>query len=135
MDHSLPLAPHCSCCIFAKPTSRWFLSPLHTTHGPYGGPVAGYVALLRGGELPSRPIECVQEAGEVLFVPSGWEHATANEAESIGLAMEMGDSPEQSLAVLLEGGRRSKGKGKTNKKKKKKTKNKKSKKERRKTGG
>lgn len=93
------------------------------------------MALLRGGELRSRPIECVQEAGEVLFVPSGWEHATANEAESIGLAMEMGDSPEQSLAVLLEGGRRSKGKGKTNKKKKKKTKNKKSKKERPKTGG
>jgi hypothetical protein len=85
---------------------RWFLSPLHTFHGPWGGPIMGYLELLQHGHLPSQPIQCVQEAGEVLFVPTGWEHATLNDEESIGIAMELGDEPEQSLAVLLSGGNR-----------------------------
>lgn len=84
---------------------RWFLSPLHTFHGPWGGPIKGYLELLQHGNLPSHPIRCVQEAGEVLFVPTGWEHATINEEESIGIAMEMGDEPEQSLSLLLSGGK------------------------------
>ena len=40
--------------------------------------------------LPLAPLECVQEAGEVVVVPAGWHHATLNLAESVGLAVELG---------------------------------------------
>jgi ribosomal protein L16 Arg81 hydroxylase len=39
-------------------------------------------------DLPA-PYSCVQEAGDMLFVPARWCHATLNEAESIGIAVEM----------------------------------------------
>ncbi|XP_065890131.1 uncharacterized protein [Dysidea avara] len=35
-----------------------------------------------------KPLECVQHAGEMLYVPSNWGHATINLDESIGLAVE-----------------------------------------------
>ena len=41
-------------------------------------------------KLPLAPLECVQEAGEVVVVPTGWHHATLNLAASVGLAMELG---------------------------------------------
>jgi hypothetical protein len=43
-------------------------------------------------KLPIKPLECVQNAGEVLFVPTGWLHAVLNMEDSIGLAVEVGDS-------------------------------------------
>eukprot|EP00043_Microstomoeca_roanoka_P018235 m.194015 g.194015 ORF g.194015 m.194015 type:complete len:169 (-) comp16787_c2_seq5:1448-1954(-) len=41
-------------------------------------------------ELKTRSavLECIQESGDVLFVPEMWSHAVVNEAESIGLASE-----------------------------------------------
>lgn len=36
-----------------------------------------------------QPIECVQHAGEVVYVPSMWSHATINLDECIGLAVEL----------------------------------------------
>lgn len=40
--------------------------------------------------LSSRLVECVQEAGTVLYVPDGWYHATINLEDSIGIAVEVG---------------------------------------------
>ena len=34
------------------------------------------------------PLECVQGPGELLYVPSGWAHATINLDECVGLAVE-----------------------------------------------
>ena len=36
----------------------------------------------------ARPLECVQEAGDMLFVPAGWAHSTLNIETSIGVAYE-----------------------------------------------
>merc|ERR1712019_290738 len=43
-------------------------------------------AFAKGGEL--EPIDCVQEAGDVLYVPNQWAHATINVEESIGVAYQ-----------------------------------------------
>ena len=32
-----------------------------------------------------------QEAGDVLFVPSGWHHAVLNLQDSVGIAVELGE--------------------------------------------
>ena len=40
--------------------------------------------------LPLAPLECVQEAGEVIFIPAGWHHATLNLDTSVGMALELG---------------------------------------------
>ena len=39
-----------------------------------------------------RPLDCVQEAGTLLFIPEGWSHATINLEDTVGLSMELGPS-------------------------------------------
>ena len=43
-------------------------------------------------KLPFRPLECVQQAGEVLYVPTGWHHAIINLEHAVGMAVEVGDA-------------------------------------------
>ena len=43
-------------------------------------------ALAREGAR--RPLECVQEAGDVMFVPDFWGHMILNLRESVGIAGE-----------------------------------------------
>ena len=38
--------------------------------------------------FPWQPLECTQNVGDMLYVPSGWGHATINVDESIGFAVE-----------------------------------------------
>ena len=38
--------------------------------------------------VEAAPFECVQEAGDALYVPTNWGHATINVEESIGIAHE-----------------------------------------------
>ena len=49
--------------------------------------------------LPIAPLECVQRSGDVVFVPEGWQHATINLANSVGIATELG--PVDSIEDLL----------------------------------
>ena len=42
---------------------------------------------LRG---PSRPIQCTQRPGEVLYFPSLWEHATINVGDAVGFGLQRG---------------------------------------------
>jgi hypothetical protein len=35
-------------------------------------------------------LECVQDAGTLLFIPDGWAHTTLNLEDSIGIAVEVG---------------------------------------------
>ena len=39
------------------------------------------------------PLECTQEAGDVLFVPTLWAHGTLNLKQSIGVAYEISVEP------------------------------------------
>ena len=68
---------------------RWFLLPPDAIYGTYTASVLGWLERDRAG-LPVAPLECIQQAGEVLFVPAGWHHATLNLADSVGLAVELG---------------------------------------------
>ena len=35
-----------------------------------------------------RPFQCVQEAGDVLYLPEGWVHQTVNVGEAIGIGAQ-----------------------------------------------
>jgi hypothetical protein len=59
------------------------------TDGGGGGTAAG--ALPVGW----KPVECVQRAGEVAFIPTGWKHGIVNLQNSIGMAIEVGDAMEK----------------------------------------
>ncbi len=37
-------------------------------------------------------LECVQHAGDIIYVPSGWSHSTLNVDECIGHAIEFDTS-------------------------------------------
>ena len=39
--------------------------------------------------VPGEAIECIQEPGDVLFVPDHWAHATINLQTSFGIALEL----------------------------------------------
>ena len=44
------------------------------------------------------PRLCVQRAGDLLFVPTGWAHAVVNLAETVDVAVEVGDRPDLASA-------------------------------------
>lgn len=76
--HALPLSV---CSWWLYPPSVGFYSkqpPLHSLlrPAPHSPP------------LPL-PYSCVQRPSELLYVPRQWSHATVNEQESIGLAVEL----------------------------------------------
>jgi hypothetical protein len=67
--------------------------------------------------LPRAPLECIQEEGDVVFIPQGWAHAVLNLQNSVGVAVEFG--VDRAVGVELEpppGARKKKGKRKRKKK-------------------
>mmetsp|Transcript_9673 Transcript_9673/g.31673 ORF Transcript_9673/g.31673 Transcript_9673/m.31673 type:complete len:165 (+) Transcript_9673:155-649(+) len=86
---------------------RWFLFPPRAEHSAYlrgNAPswARGYGSAWQTPALtwfreayPAleerlRPLECVQEAGEAVFVPGGWGHAVLNLETSVGVAVQAG---------------------------------------------
>ena len=76
-------------------SKKWFLR--HPTFAHYDRtPVREWLRRKDGaayavrGAAEDRPplIECVQRAGDILFVPSGWGHAVLNLEEVAGFAVE-----------------------------------------------
>ena len=58
-------------------------------------------------DRPLRPLQCVQHAGEVTYVPTGWLHAIINLQPSVGIAYEVGDDslpPEAHDGMGMEKG-------------------------------
>ena len=50
------------------------------------------------------PLECTQHAGQMIYVPEGWWHATVNVVETMGVARQLipnakGDSPGRSSPI------------------------------------
>ena len=41
-----------------------------------------------------QPLQCIQEEGEVAFVPARWGHGVINLQPSIGLAVQMGSNTD-----------------------------------------
>jgi ankyrin repeat protein len=61
----------------AQPPVEWAAEPERVFAGLGPG----------GSDL--RPLECVQEAGDVLYVPAGWAHAVLNTEVTVGAAVEL----------------------------------------------
>lgn len=76
---------------------RWLLLPPGAAYGAQGRTTLEWLRTPRrpGTDeeefLSPPPLECTQAAGQALFVPSGWNHATLNLAWSVGIAVEVGD--------------------------------------------
>jgi len=78
---------------------RWWLQPprwaeystvpavSYVTH-VLGSPAEAQPASARDAPAVPPPLQCVQEAGDVLYVPRGWGHAVLNLRTSVGYAVE-----------------------------------------------
>eukprot|EP00055_Hartaetosiga_balthica_P015073 m.86761 g.86761 ORF g.86761 m.86761 type:complete len:768 (-) comp8771_c0_seq2:285-2588(-) len=67
---------------------RWYLVPPAHAFYSIEHPRDFVEEVLPGLKTAKAVLECVQESGDVLFVPEMWSHAILNEAESIGFASE-----------------------------------------------
>jgi quercetin dioxygenase-like cupin family protein len=47
------------------------------------------------------PLECVQRAGEVIYLPAGWKHLTVNVGEAIGVGSQVKKSNKSLSSPLL----------------------------------
>lgn len=71
---------------------RWFLYP--TTHTPPGGVYPGFTQMEWYSKVyPSltedhAPMECVQEAGEILYLPEGTYHGTINLGDTVAIGIQ-----------------------------------------------
>lgn len=71
---------------------RWFLYP--TTHTPPGGVYPGFTQIEWYNKIyPSlseedAPMECVQEAGEILYLPEGTYHGTINLGDTVAIGIQ-----------------------------------------------
>ena len=79
---------------------RWFLLPPYALWGPTGMPMLSWVRDFYP-QLAPHVHECIQEAGEVLYVPSDWYHGVLNVKDSVGVVVEVGHTV-QLLDKLLE---------------------------------
>jgi hypothetical protein len=67
---------------------RWFLSPPGDAEWSVQ-PASEFRDSLAGlASDQHAPIECVQQAGDMLYVPKGWGHSTINIEASVGVAYE-----------------------------------------------
>jgi len=86
---------------------RWYLfKPEHATYSKI--PMKEWVAK----DLPkltgdAKPLECMQRAGDVIFVPHLWGHGTYNVQESVGVAIELNHAGHNTMTFLY--GRQSMG--------------------------
>jgi len=71
-------------------SKRWFLfPPPASNYGPKHGSMVDWVQSVYP-TLTQRPVECVQKAGEILFIPTGWFHGVLNLEDTVAVAVEIG---------------------------------------------
>lgn len=49
-----------------------------------------------------KPMECIQQAGDILYLPAGWSHLTMNIGEAIGIGGQTALSAERRLDISRE---------------------------------
>jgi len=71
---------------------RWFLYPPYVLpplqYPVYKGQMEWVTTLypqIKANPGLPQPLECIQEAGDLIFIPEGWFHATINLEETIGV--------------------------------------------------
>ncbi|XP_052076487.1 uncharacterized protein LOC127714471 [Mytilus californianus] len=76
---------------------RWFLYPID--HTPPGGVFTGYTMLEWFDMIypkikaeVDKPIECVQRAGEILYLPEGFYHGTINIGDTVAIGIQKKES-------------------------------------------
>ena len=76
--------------LLAHGRKRWFLAPPAAAAFSTAPAGAWFDNLVNSppADASAAPFECVQEAGDALYVPTNWGHATLNVEESIGIAHE-----------------------------------------------
>ncbi|KAK7479236.1 hypothetical protein BaRGS_00029484, partial [Batillaria attramentaria] len=69
---------------------RWFLYP--DNRCPPGGIPKWYEHIYLSQKLTEeeKPLECVQEAGEIIYIPEGYWHAVINIGDTIGMTLLAG---------------------------------------------
>jgi tetratricopeptide (TPR) repeat protein len=72
---------------------RWFLLPPFHFYGPTTIAMHAWASTWRE-RFGSSLYECVQQPGEVLFVPQYWYHAVLNVSDCVGIAVELGPHRE-----------------------------------------
>ncbi|CAG2218394.1 unnamed protein product [Mytilus edulis] len=88
---------------------RWFLYPVN--HTPPGGVYPGFTQIEWFEKvyplLPEseKPIECVQKAGEILYLPEGTYHGTINMGDTvaIGIQRKKASTKQEKLTCNLDG--------------------------------
>ena len=80
---------------------RWFLLP--PRRAAFSTEPAAALAARTGGAGPPGALRCTQRAGDVIFVPAGWGHATINTRTSVGYATEFMVSLEIEGAAMPPG--------------------------------
>eukprot|EP00041_Stephanoeca_diplocostata_P037973 m.1462403 g.1462403 ORF g.1462403 m.1462403 type:complete len:103 (-) comp25134_c0_seq7:2764-3072(-) len=75
---------------------RWILLPPYVHYGPTGIPMKEWLQDWYP-TFKNQAYECVQNAGELLYVPTNYMHSVLNLQASIGVVMEVGHDP-----MLLE---------------------------------
>ncbi|XP_063437147.1 bifunctional arginine demethylase and lysyl-hydroxylase psr-1-like isoform X1 [Mytilus trossulus] len=102
---------------------RWFLYPVN--HTPPGGVYPGFTQIEWFEKvypfLPEseKPIECVQKAGEILYLPEGTYHGTINMGDTVAIGIQRKKaSTKQEKLVYEELNRRSSLNGKLSEKEK-----------------
>ena len=69
---------------------RWLLMPPGAYYGQVHNGNTTVIQWIERNLDKYKPLDCVQEAGTMLFVPEGWAHATINLDDTIGIAIEVG---------------------------------------------
>lgn len=90
--------------VLAHGSKRWSLwPPQHALYSKepaadrwrrlHGNQTSTFTKGVHEPEVVLEPLECTQEAGDMLFVPTLWGHATLNERQAIGTAYELSLEP------------------------------------------
>ena len=82
-----PIHFHCDAWnVIAYGQKRWFLTPPHTAMFS-NTPIQEWLHASYE-KLAENLTECVQDAGDIIYVPCEWAHAVLNVRETIGMAVE-----------------------------------------------
>ena len=79
---------------------RWYiLPPFVNTWSPHEGVLSEWILSDNARMHEPYMLQCDQYAGEVLYVPSSWGHATTNLEPSVGIAIEAGELTKKPRAT------------------------------------